>query len=174
MVFSGGQTRDEAGPRSEAGSYYECGVLLGCITEANKRLITTEEHARDSLENVAFSLARFEQMTGSAPESVVVRCCHHTLSTCLTRRQVVGWGFKRERFEMHCKAVGFDVDHVAYVGVGIPGDADAAARGERATVDAFAADPYAASGSLLAKKRSRNPFHRMHPYTSHWTQHIVW
>ena len=72
VVLSGGQTREEAGPRSEGGSYYECGQLLGCINDANKRRITTEEHARDSLENVAFSLARFEQMAGAAPLSVIV------------------------------------------------------------------------------------------------------
>ena len=75
---------------------------------------------------------------------------------------------------MHFKAIGYDVAKVEYVGVGVPGDADAAVRGERATVDAFATDPYAASGLLLAKKRVRNPFHRSHPYTSHWTRHIVW
>ena len=54
--------------------------------------VVSEEFARDSYENVLFSLCRFHEITGRYPEKVTV----------------IGFGFKEKRFmELHRKAVRF-------------------------------------------------------------------
>jgi len=59
LLFSGGQTRQEAGPRSEGLSYWivaEAAKWFG--TEDVRKRTFTEEHARDSFENLLFGLCR--------------------------------------------------------------------------------------------------------------------
>jgi len=54
--------------------------------------VVSEEFARDSYENLLFSLCRFFEITGRYPEKVTV----------------IGFGFKERRFtELHRKAVRF-------------------------------------------------------------------
>ena len=54
--------------------------------------VVSEEFARDSYENLLFSLCRFFEMTGRYPEKLTV----------------VGFGFKEKRFtDLHRKAVRF-------------------------------------------------------------------
>lgn len=54
--------------------------------------VVSEEFARDSYENVLFSLCRFYEMTGRYPEKVTI----------------IGFGFKERRFtDLHRKAVRF-------------------------------------------------------------------
>ncbi|ORX97971.1 hypothetical protein K493DRAFT_215049 [Basidiobolus meristosporus CBS 931.73] len=90
LVFSGGQTRNNAGARSEAQSYWVKRMGLLDTREISDRT-TTEEHARDSYENVLFSLCRFHEVTGSYPKNITV----------------VGFEFKRTRFfEIHRVALG--------------------------------------------------------------------
>lgn len=61
----------------------------------------TEEHARDSLENVLFSLCRFHELTGHYPERITV----------------VSYDFKKERFlELHRAAVQFPPERFFFEG----------------------------------------------------------
>ena len=59
LLFSGGQTRREAGPRSEGLSYWVVAEAAGWFNTSGVRNRTfTEEHARDSFENLLFGLCR--------------------------------------------------------------------------------------------------------------------
>lgn len=59
LLFSGGQTRRAAGPRSEGLSYWVVAEAAGWWGHEDVRNRTfTEEHARDSFENLLFSLCR--------------------------------------------------------------------------------------------------------------------
>lgn len=59
LLFSGGQTRRAAGPRSEGLSYWVVAEAADWYgrTEVRNRTFT-EEHARDSFENLLFGLCR--------------------------------------------------------------------------------------------------------------------
>ena len=102
LVFSGGYTRREAGARSEAGSYWQVAHALGWFgqPEVQDRALI-EDRARDSLENLLFSVCRFRQFTGNYPAKVTI----------------VSYSFKKERFEtLHAVALGFPQDKVDFVG----------------------------------------------------------
>jgi hypothetical protein len=59
LLFSGGQTRKEAGPRSEGLSYWVVAEAASWFGEVQVRNRTfTEEHARDSFENLLFGICR--------------------------------------------------------------------------------------------------------------------
>ncbi|OSX78201.1 hypothetical protein BU14_0116s0021 [Porphyra umbilicalis] len=212
LVFSGGQTRARAGPRSEADTYWRVADTYGWWANATAaapgpvppdvgggdggsgggggggdggvgdgvgdasggggdgatvgprpasavaRRAVTEEHARDSFENLLFSVCRFAQVAGAYPARITV----------------VSFGFKRGRFSrLHRHALRFPAPAFRFVGID-PGGASAAAApsavaaavaGERATAAAIAADPYAcARAALTAKRAGRNPYVRYHPY----------
>lgn len=90
LLFSGGETRSEAGPRSEAQSYWsvaDCLAWFGGHDDASsvRRRALTEEHARDSFENLLFSICRFRQLTGIYPHNITVRKLRrsHTISSLI-------------------------------------------------------------------------------------------
>ncbi|KEG07707.1 hypothetical protein DQ04_09031010 [Trypanosoma grayi] len=111
LIFSGGQTRAGTGPRSEALSYYlvaeetELFGLFGSRAEQKKVLekrVFAEEFARDSYENLLFSIARFYEVTGRFPDKIIV----------------VGWKHKKERFtKYHRRALRFPGERFVYVGL---------------------------------------------------------
>lgn len=152
LVFSGGQTRIEAGPVSEADScmrvaaafaWWSCGSV--------QARATTETFARDSFENLLFGICRFRQCCGKLPRRVTV----------------VGWAFKQRRFDLHRSTLGFPADRFEYLGANDPNDLDAAMRGETANaLEPFLADPMGARAPLADKRRMRNPFHRRHDYVA--------
>ncbi|EPX74809.1 uncharacterized protein SOCG_02291 [Schizosaccharomyces octosporus yFS286] len=151
LVFSGGQTRPNAGPYSEAQSYY----LLSKSLNDDPLLLsrrTTEEFARDSLENVLFSIARFREVTGHYPKKITV----------------VSFEFKRERFlNLHREAIRFPSDQFDFVGIdpegGVP-QASYEAEKKNALLP-FTEDPYACENALLVgKRKERNPYRRQHSY----------
>ena len=190
LIFSGGETRREAGPRSEAQSYWMAASHAGWWRDAPpdttlspaqaaaaalqtkiklqiqpqdevSRRATTEEYARDSFENLMFSICRFRELTGSYPRRITV----------------VGFEFKRDRFlSLHRAAVRFPVDHFSYEGIDppvSPGDIQAIQRQARMiaaehsqSLVPFQTDPYACTpgGVLMEKKLKRNPFRRHHAY----------
>lgn len=166
VMFSGGQTKRQAGCMSEAQSYYLLAREL--VNELELRNLDeslerchTEEYARDSFENVLFSIARFKEITGSYPERITIP----------------GFEFKRERFmNHHFKALQFDLNNVAYIGLGPKPDYD-----EQSTqwlkyfddlkkaeyknaVSQFTKDPLGNGPVLGSKKKNRNPFNRQHGY----------
>lgn len=67
LIISGGQTKQESGPISEALSYYQLATKLTNDIELVQR-INTEEFARDSFENVLFLLCRYFELHEAYPE----------------------------------------------------------------------------------------------------------
>lgn len=149
LVFSGGQTRAEAGPKSEGLSYWQIADVHDWYGSEDVRpRATTEEYARDSLENLLFSVRRFQECCGQLPQNI----------------KVVGWSFKAERFDLHRQTLGIPKTHFEYIGVNNPEDLDGAQEGEARTIAAFKADPMGDSSDLLFKRIQRDPFHRIPPY----------
>lgn len=150
LVFTGGQTRPGVGPRSEAQSYFSAAESLGILSEGNGTLydrVVTEEFARDSLENLIFSMARFEQITGLSPQRVTV----------------VGFSFKARRFlELHRVAARIPAENFTYVPVFLPGHPQDGIVDD--AYDDFKADPYGCGPKLVAKASSRNPYKQQHGY----------
>jgi len=134
LIFSGGQTRQQAGPRSEGLSYWmvaeheqwfindgvskqtgpgsdqqplsssDSASIAADIADVRDRSLT-EEYARDSFENLLFSFARFREVTGSYPDRV----------------SVIGFSFKSPRFTMlHRSALRFDESKFHYIGIDPP------------------------------------------------------
>jgi hypothetical protein len=158
LMFSGGQTRRDVGPMSEAASYYFVAKHQKWLPNKNEDgdhpRTFVEEFARDSFENLLFSLCRFREITSRYPAKVTV----------------VGFDFKGHRFaDMHRKALGFPEDKFHYIGLN-PKDAhpgfeyDRAVEGEEKVEQVFAKDPYSCSSSLEGKRHLRNPFKRTVPY----------
>ena len=129
VLFSGGQTRAAAGPRSEALSYWEAAEAEGWfgLPQVQPR-VHLEEQARDSLENLLFSVCRFNELTGRYPQTITV----------------VSFGFKRRRFqELHRAALRFPRHRFHFVGVDSPGLTAAVTQGETAhSAKPFESDPY--------------------------------
>jgi len=158
LVFSGGETRKDVGPTSEAASYYyfaaEKHWLTADLLEGNR--VFLEEYALDSYENVLYSICRFREIQGYYPSQVFI----------------VGFDFKSRRFEqLHRKAIGFSSDRFHYVKVrptprkGF--DWVRSSEGEWLAYQQFEGDLYGCSNPSLAQKReARNPFHRTIPYLS--------
>ena len=111
VIFSGGQTRHGAGPRSEGLSYYVLaeqnqlfGVFPSPVEQENvlNERIFAEEFARDSYENLLFSICRFREITGHYPTKLVV----------------VNWGYKRARFvDLHRLALRWHMADFEYIGI---------------------------------------------------------
>lgn len=143
LLFSGGKTRRDAGPRAEAMGYWlvaEANKWFGQSSKVRNRAFT-EEHARDSFENVLFGLCRFFELTGHFPSSIVV----------------VGYDFKKDRFdELHRRALRWPGGRFNYVGT--PALTEGAEAGEAATASAFELDPYGCHPPLSEKRASRDPF----------------
>ena len=116
MIFSGGETRLAAGPRSEARSYWEAADALGWYGhERVRERALLEDHARDSFENLLFSVCRFYEAAGHYPEQI----------------SVVSFGFKQRRFvELHRAALRFPRDRFVYVGIDPPNLGMEVLRGE--------------------------------------------
>lgn len=149
LVFSGGQTRREAGPRSEAQSYWNLAEYFRwwSTPEVSERA-TTEEFARDSFENLLFSICRFREWTGRYPERI----------------RVVSWAFKQRRFDLHREALRFPESRFEFHGANDPNDLAGAKKGEAKAITAFKMDPYGTGKDLGNKRVDRNPFHRESPY----------
>jgi hypothetical protein len=152
LVFSGGQTRRDVGPTSEAASYYYLAEEKKWMKSLEHRVFL-EEYARDSFENLLFSVCRFREITGNYP----------------SRISVVGFDFKGNRFqELHRKAIGFPSSNFTYVGVRTVHphfDQSKAVRGENVAVQSFTKDLYGCNDpSLFQKRETRNPFRRTVPY----------
>ncbi|KAH0434500.1 hypothetical protein IEQ34_026804 [Dendrobium chrysotoxum] len=152
LLFSGGETRNGAGPRSEAQSYWAVAEAKGWFGKGNnvKNRALTEEHARDSFENLLFSVCRFRELTGSYPQNITV----------------VSYDFKKERFsDLHRSSIRFPEERFFFVGTPTtPGSKDAAMAGEAIVRAQFQVDPYGCTGSLQDKRLKRDPFHRSVPY----------
>lgn len=156
LMISGGQTKKIAGEISEAQSYYNLIKHLGLLDDQ----VFIEEFAKDSFENVLFSLCKFKEVTGNYPEIMTF----------------VGFEFKRFRFEnLHFeKALNFK--NYNYIGFDpVPpyekeSDAyfkyfkDLENAEYNNAIKLFEQDLYGKDAILLSKKRKRNPFNQRHNY----------
>ncbi|KAI3464630.1 hypothetical protein Pfo_021293 [Paulownia fortunei] len=147
-----GETRKDAGPRSEAQSYWIVAESKGWFGKQDsvRGRALTEEHARDSFENLLFSVCRFRELTGTYPRNITV----------------VGYNFKEERFvHLHRSAIRFPEQRFFYSGTpSSQNSREAALKGEALVRTQFQEDPYGCLGSLRRKKLGRDPFHRSIPY----------
>ncbi|KAA8498874.1 hypothetical protein FVE85_6459 [Porphyridium purpureum] len=158
LLFSGGQTRRDAGPTSEAQTYWKTaqafdwyGLNARDSPHAVSHRIFTEEFARDSFENLLFSVCRFREMTGHYPDHLTV----------------VSFGFKERRFRtLHRQALRWPAERFHYVGVDLEPPSKALIDGEQANAaNLFREDPYGCdSPTLVAKRKGRNPWLRFMPY----------
>ncbi|MBI2689954.1 MAG: hypothetical protein HYX27_26925 [Acidobacteria bacterium] len=149
LIFTGGCSREAAGPRSEAQSYYWIADRLGWFghPEVRQRTIT-EEFARDSHENLLYSVCRAREYGGSYPEHVTF----------------VSWEFKRQRFHLHREAIRWPADRFTYLGANDPPALAQAVVAEERNRMAYVADPYSALAAFRAKREARNPFRRTAGY----------
>jgi len=150
LMFSGGPTRVEAGPRTEALSYWMVADhydWFGMDGVASRAYL--EDFARDSFENLLFGICRFHEVIGREPEHVTV----------------VSWEFKRERFErLHRGAIGWPPERFSYVGANDPDAIEQALRAEQSARAKYEADPYSLGEEFRMKKDQRNPFRRQNGY----------
>jgi hypothetical protein len=149
LIFTGGQSRIEAGAQSEAAGYWRVAERLEwfCHHSVRPRALT-EEFARDSFENLLFGVCRFKEYTGGYPAQVTL----------------VGWAFKQQRFDQHRAAIGWPRDRFVYVGANDPPELEQACDSEARARAAYAADPYSSGPDFQAKRDQRNPFRRQHGY----------
>lgn len=152
LLFSGGETRKDAGPRSEAQSYWsvaESSNWFGAKQEVRWRALT-EEHARDSFENLLFSICRFKELSGDYPMNITV----------------VSYDFKENRFaNLHRLALRFPAARFFYKGTpASPTASVTASKGEANVQVLFQEDPYGCVGPLHKKRVARDPFARAIPY----------
>ena len=152
LILSGGQTRRDVGPLSEAASYYYVAMENKWINAAMNSRVFLEEFSRDSFENLLFSICRFKEVNGNYPSKI----------------SVVGFDFKADRYvSLHRKAIRFPLRNFVYYGVSTPlrFDHTKAVSGEQETLEMFEEDIYACSTEdLKQKRRKRNPFLRTIPY----------
>lgn len=165
LLFSGGQTRLEAGHKSEAQGYWAIADHFNWWKMVNvKQRASTEEFARDSFENLLFGICRFYECTKHYPEKVTV----------------VSWKFKKERFKLHQKAICLQDSMFNFEGVKNPLDPKDAVKGENENaLEPFKIDPYGTGAkqyeikrqdgkvktvNLGRKRGDRNPFNRTPPY----------
>ncbi|GMH36211.1 hypothetical protein BSKO_04079 [Bryopsis sp. KO-2023] len=143
LMFSGGHTRKAAGPRSESSSYWyvaQARQWFGHPSVENRAF--TEDHSRDSFENLLFSVCRFREVVGVYPEKVTV----------------VSYQTKEDRFvEFHRAALQFPREAFYFIGTSnLMGPQ--ALTGEEKTIDAFQHDPFGCHGALMKKRMERDPF----------------
>ncbi|XP_008786535.3 uncharacterized protein C57A10.07-like [Phoenix dactylifera] len=152
LLFSGGETRKDAGPQSKAQSYWAVAESKGWFGKQDgvRSRALTEEHARDSFENLLFSVCRFRELTGAYPQNITV----------------VSYDYKEERFVyVHRSAIGFPEGRFFLFGTPTsPTAKEAAKKGEASVRIQFQEDPYGCLDSLHLKKLKRDPFHRIIPY----------
>lgn len=152
LIFSGGRTRSEAGPISEAQGYVDAATALGLLGQDVCDRVVVEEFARDSFDNCLFGIARFAQCTRRL-----------SLRTKFTVT-MVSWQFKEKRFLHHMRTLNIPREQFSFLGVGVPKDLDAALAGEVKTLELFEADASGYGNVLGAKKLARNPFNDVHDY----------
>ncbi|KAI9144254.1 hypothetical protein BKA69DRAFT_1056549 [Paraphysoderma sedebokerense] len=105
LLFSGGHTREAAGARSEAQSYYQIAQVLRWLDSSLQDRTFTEEFARDSYENLLFSICRFKELTGHYPRNI----------------SLISYPHKHHRFlNLHLRAIRFPPNRFTFIGHPMP------------------------------------------------------
>jgi len=161
LVFSGGRTNEKGGQWSAAKTYLhitkyyrfwipdELEKKRKLRTDIQNRT-TTEEYARDSFENLLFSICRFYQVTGYYPYRITV----------------VNWSFKKKRFDLHRAAIRFPAYRFCFDGFNDPIDLKSAWRREAKAIRDFYGDRYGCDekSAIGQKRKKKDPFNQGHPY----------
>lgn len=149
LVFAGGYSRAEAGPRSEGAGYYWIADHYGWWghPQVAKRAVT-EEFSRDSFDNLLFGICRTREFSGHWPERVAF----------------VSWAFKQDRFDLHREAIRWPAERYEFVGPNNPPEIGQALAAEARTAAGYRIDPYSAGDEHRAKRDARNPYRRQHGY----------
>lgn len=150
LIFSGGRTREDVGEWTESASYLAVAETLTGWEWTFLERVLLEEYARDSFENLLFSLHAFKDQFGFLPEHIYV----------------TGWKFKKTRYEQHFEALGINTHKYSYVGVNNPEDLVSAEASEQQTREQFIQYPDGNGGELANKRQKRNPFNVQIPYDS--------
>ncbi len=149
LIFSGGPTRPDAGPRTEANSYFEVASHYNWFDHVDVlQRCVLEDFARDSFENLLFGICRFREFAGLYPERVTL----------------VSWGFKEARFGLHRDAIGFPAAQFHYRGPNNPLDLEQALASERRATQWYREDPYSSGPRFRSKRVERNPMRRQSGY----------
>lgn len=158
LLFSGGAAKENGGPRTEAETYYDIAKHYEWWLRATdpellrdvERRTEKENYARDSFENLLYSISRFNELTGVYPRTITV----------------ISWSFKRKRFDMHRAAIRFPRNRYRFVGFNEPFDLETALRGEDATTINFMEDRYGFDpASAIGRKRLLRSYpHHPIPY----------
>ena len=151
LLFSGGKTRKLGGQVSEGSSYWQVSRAYNWFGEMSvEKRAFTEEYARDSFENLMFSMCRFYELTGKYP----------------MKTTVVGYDFKRERFEeLHAKALKIPSVRFAFVGTPeVMSFKKQFVEGEVKVRSLFEKDAYGCEAPLSEKRKLRDPFAVGAPY----------
>ncbi|OIR57779.1 MAG: uncharacterized protein A8A55_1450 [Amphiamblys sp. WSBS2006] len=147
LVFSGGKTKEKAGPVSEAQSYWWLACTMGWygVSGDVSSRAATEEYATDSYQNLLFSVCRFKEITGRYPRKITV----------------VGLEFKRKRFvELHRGALEYPEESFFYVGIGF-----GSSEFTDSAYGLFKKDPHGnKTPELVEKREKRNPFKRTNSF----------
>ncbi len=169
---SGGMTMWAAGPVSEGESYWFLADQFNWGTDSSIRNRTfPETFARDSFENLLFSIARYVKLVGEMPKDIII----------------CGWAFKKERYAIYADALRLRNGQMHYLEVNMPiGKEDdlktprgLALAGERNALSELAISPVGNTPAMNAKREARDPFHmsqdiyayykvnRMFPHLAH-------
>ncbi len=168
-IMSGGRTRPAGGLWSEAESYLGTALRFGFWQGGDETSAAdvcsrfdTERHARDSLENVWFSVMHYRRMLGRMPLNIAM----------------VGWEVKEPRFEYHARTLGIPQDVYSYEAVPLdaygntvrPQDMGYFVKSEIKNLGLWQETPLGDSGLLLDKRNDRNPFGVTPPYS--WAEYV--
>ncbi|ORX57930.1 hypothetical protein BCR36DRAFT_344821 [Piromyces finnis] len=169
LIFSGGQTQNRAGPMTEGQSYWFIANSMKWLDIENiKERATSEEFAKDSYENLIFSICRYHEFTGKYPKFITL----------------ISYPYKQYRFfNLHRKAIKYPENKFQFVGITydlIDEDNSSKIFPEKITempdnlpdfevkhsINNFKKDPFGCEGVLKQKKIDRNPFNRNNPYSN--------
>ncbi|KAK4163589.1 hypothetical protein QBC43DRAFT_212520 [Cladorrhinum sp. PSN259] len=148
LVFSGAPTSPLT-QTSEARSYFSLAAANGYFVpssssdDSKRKRILLEERALDSYHNILFSLTLFFSAYSAWPRRVTI----------------ISHEFKRTRLvEGHCRAIGYPLDRVRYVGINPPGveGKTGAMEGSQLALGQWEQDPHGRGEELASKRVARN------------------
>lgn len=187
LIFSGGQTRANTGPESEASSYYRVADAMqlwtlyhnkdnnDTINNNNASDNTNEE--TNNITSISSSSVRArtitEEYATDSYENLLFSICrfYEITKQYPTKITMISYTFKEYRFRnLHINAIQYPISQFYYIGI----DPDASTGFDLVTATAgeylnsiqpFELDPYGCHSTTLQKKRiDRNPFFRTPPY----------
>lgn len=139
LIISGGYTKEEI-EKSEAQGMVDWAYDLGL--DLDEIIFILEEYARDSFENVLFSMCRFYKEYNQFPEGI----------------GVCSWRFKEPRFTIFAEAL--TLPNYSFVSVG----EKEITWTESDLLEMVKDDPFQRNPDLVSKRQNRDPWEKGNPY----------